>query len=115
MKPRGPEIRLGSKGKVNIDFAETYDQEDDIYYVTFKTGEPSYCVEVNDNLLLEVGTFTKLPTGFRILNFQKSKIKAVKIGVLIKKIKKTLSKAALRPTFQERERAVERALETVLA
>jgi uncharacterized protein YuzE len=108
-------MRAGSKGKVNIDFTETYDQEDDIYYVTFKTGEPSYCVEVNDNLLLEVGMFTKLPTGFRILNFQKSKIRAVKIGVLIKKIKKTLSKAALRPTFQERERAVERALETVLA
>lgn len=108
-------MRAGAKEKLNIDFAETYDQEDDIYYVTFKTGEPSYCVEVNDNLLIEVGMFTKLPTGFRILNFQKSKIKAIKIAVLIKKIKKTLSKAALRPTFQERERAVERALETVLA
>jgi len=108
-------MSVGLKQKMNINFAETYDQEDDIYYVTFKTGEPSYCVEVDDNLLLEVGMFTKLPTGFRILNFQKSKIKTVKIGVLIKKIKKTLSKATLQPTFRERERAVERALETVLA
>jgi uncharacterized protein YuzE len=108
-------MRVGVKGKMNIDFAETYDQEDDIYYVTFKTGEPSYCVEVNDNVLLEVGMFTRLPTGFRILNFQKSKIKTVEVDVLIRKIKKALSKAALQPTFRERERAVERALETVLA
>ena len=83
-------VGAGLKGKMNIDFTETYDREDDIYYITFKTGEPSYCVEVNDNLLLEVGMFTKLPTGFRILNFQKSKIKAVEIGGLIKKIKKAL-------------------------
>ena len=62
-------MKHGAKGQMNIDFSETYDQEDDIYYVTFNTGEPSYCTEVNDMLLLERGMFSNLPTGFRILNF----------------------------------------------
>lgn len=109
-------MKDGVKGRMNIDFSETYDQEDDVYYVTFKTGEPSYSVEVDDILLLEVGVFTNLPTGFRILNFHKNDVKAVRIGVLIKKIKDTLqeSKGTL-PSIEQREQAVERALEKVLA
>ncbi len=66
---------------MNIDFSEYYDEEDDIYYVTFKTGEPSGVVEMDDILLLEVGAFTGLPTGFRILNYSKQKIGAVEIAV----------------------------------
>jgi hypothetical protein len=56
-----------------IELSERYDQEDDIYYVTLKTGEPSIAVEHDDRLLLEVGIFTGLPTGFRIFNFTKNK------------------------------------------
>ena len=54
-----------------IEFSERYDREDDIYYVTFKTGEPSCVMEHDDKLLLEIGVFTGRPTGFRILNFSK--------------------------------------------
>lgn len=104
-------MKVGTKGVMNIDFSETYDQEDDIYYVTFKTGEPSSCVEVDDELLLEVGLFTNLPTGFRILNFHKNKVKAL---VLIKKVKNALSKSTP-PTVQQRQTAIESALEKVLA
>jgi len=56
---------------MNVDFSESYDHESDIYYVTFKTGEPSMVFETDDDLLLEVGLFTHTPTGFRILNFSK--------------------------------------------
>jgi hypothetical protein len=63
-----------AQGTMNIDFSESYDLEDDIYYVTFKTGEPSFVDEVEDNLLVEVGMFTGMPTGFRILNFKKANI-----------------------------------------
>jgi len=63
---------------MNVDFAECYDLEDDIYYVTFNTGEPSYCIEVDDVLLVEVGMFTKMPTGFRVLNFNKNKVAMIK-------------------------------------
>ena len=101
-------------GRMNIPFTETYNEEDDVYYVTFKTGEPSYCVEVDDIFLLEVGLFTNLPTGFRILNFKEKKVQAVGINVLIKKIRETLKEVA-RPSLQDREAQVERALEEVLS
>jgi len=100
---------------MNIDFSEKYDQEDDIYYVTFKTGEPSYVVEVDDIFLLELGIFTHMPTGFRILNFKKHSIGSVQI--LVKKIKKTIEEVAKdhRSLIQTRENQVERTLEKVLA
>jgi len=56
-----------------LQFAERYDQEDDIYYVAFKTGEPSCVIEHDDRIIFEVGIFTGRPTGFRILNFTKHK------------------------------------------
>ena len=108
-------MKIVTKGIMNIDFSETYDQEDDVYYVTFKTGEPSYCVEVNDVILLEVGLFSNLPTGFRILNFHKNNVKSVGIKVeLVKKITDALSRKSL-PTIRERQAVVERVLEKVLA
>jgi len=109
-------MKVGMKGAMKIDFFETYDQEDDVYYVTFKTGEPSYCVEVDDVLLLEVGSFSHLPTGFRILNFRKNNVQAVGIRVqLVKKMTDALSKMSLPATIKQRHAVVERVLEKVLA
>jgi hypothetical protein len=108
-------MKVGTKGVMNIGFSETYDQEDDVYYVTFKTGEPSYCVEVDDVLLLEVGSFSRLPTGFRILNFRKNRVHAVGIGVqLVKKMTDALSRTSPPATIKQRYAVVERALEKVL-
>ena len=58
---------------MNIELSERYDQEEDIYYVTVKTGEPSFVMEHDDRLLIETGIFTGMPTGFRVLNFTKNK------------------------------------------
>ena len=105
------------RGEMNIDFEEVYDQEDDVYYVSFKTSEPSFVVEVDgtDNLLLEVGMFTRMPTGFRILEFSKGKIKQVEFGVIFKLLKKTIEQAAKESTsLRQREVQVEKVLETVL-
>jgi hypothetical protein len=104
----------GKIGHMNIPFSELYNEEDDVYYVTFKTGEPSYCCEVDDVFVLEIGLFTNLPTGFRILNFAKNKVEAVGIGVIFKKIKDTLQKINL-PRLGDREAQVKKALEEVLA
>lgn len=70
----------GQKGSMNIDFDEHYDEQDDIYYVTFRTGEPSFVKEVDDILLLEVGYYTGFPTGFRILNYSKHEIASIKVA-----------------------------------
>lgn len=62
-------MKVGKKGVMNIGFSETYD------------------LEVDDVILLEVGLFAHLPTGFRILNFHKHKVKSVPIADLTKKVK----------------------------
>ena len=102
-------------GKMNVPFSEVYNEEDDVYYVTFKTGEPSFCLEVDDVLVLELGMFTNLPTGFRILNFKKNRVSFVGMGSLIKKIKETIKHEVDQPTLHDREAQVKQALEEVLA
>ena len=103
------------KGNVNIVFAENYDQEDDVYYVTFKTGEPSYVVEVDDILLLEVGMFTHMPTGFRILNYSKHDIGGV--AIVVQKAKKAIDSITreIPSMIRSRETQMERAIEKALA
>ena len=105
------------RGEMNVDFEEVYDQEDDVYYVSFKTGEPSFVVEVDgtDNLLLEVGIFSRMPTGFRILEFSKGKIQEVGFGIIVKHMKKTIEQAAKEsPPLRNRESQVEKVLQSVL-
>lgn len=97
----------GIKGKMNIGFEEIYEQETDTYYVSFKTGEPSYAIEVDDILILEAGMFTNMPTGFRILNYKSNPVQGVRI--LIQKIRKTL--ADVQKENQGRFRTMENQLE----
>ena len=108
-------MKYGKLGAMNIDFEETYDQEDDTYYVTFKTGETSYCIEVDDQLLLEVGLFTNLPTGFRILNFHKHKVKVVEFKKRIDRAVKSACAENSASIFQKRGALVGRALDKVFA
>jgi hypothetical protein len=61
------------KNADDMELSERYDAEDDIYYVTIKTGEPSFAIEHDDRLIIENGLFTRMPTGFRILNYSKIK------------------------------------------
>ena len=100
---------------IKIDFSEVYDREDDIYYVSFKTGEPSFVLEVDDILLLEVGIFTNTPTGFRILNFKKHKIDS--FHLIFRKVKKVFQDAAKDrdSIFRTRESQIEHTLEKVFA
>ncbi|MBU0614122.1 hypothetical protein KJ766_02460 [Patescibacteria group bacterium] len=100
-------------GDMNIPFSEIYNEEDDVYYVTFKTGEPSYCYEIDDVLALELGLFTNLPTGFRMLNFKKQKIASIEIAALFKKVKNTMDKIDI-PRLNDRETQVKKALKEVL-
>ena len=105
----------GIKGSMNINFAENYDQEEDIYYVTFKTGEPSYVMELDDVMLIEAGIFTNMPTGFRILHFSKNKIGAVQI--LVKKIRRAFEEVTKQypAALRSRESQIEQTSEKVLA
>ena len=53
------------------------DRIGDVAYLTLGTGEPSYCEEFSDFILIERGMFSKFITGLRILNFKKLKSGAI--------------------------------------
>jgi len=61
-----------------------YDREADILYITLGTGEPSYCEEVDDMLLIERGLTTNAITGFRILDVRYHGIQ--KVGVEVSRV-----------------------------
>lgn len=98
----------------DIELSERYDQEDDVYYVTVKTGEPSLVMEHDDRILFEVGIFTGMPTGFRILNFTKNKEAVTGFKNNFKEICK---KAGLRKIteFKVRQEKIDRFFEKIMA
>jgi uncharacterized protein YuzE len=69
-----------------------YDKEADVLYITLGTGEPSYCEEVDDILLVERGLLSNKITGFRILDVRHHGIDKVglKVSGVIKKEKPPL-------------------------
>jgi uncharacterized protein YuzE len=63
--------------QTNQQIVESYDTAADTLYVSFGTGEPSYAEEIDDVFVVEMGMFSHLPTGFRVINFSKHKVKAI--------------------------------------
>lgn len=102
--------------KEEFTFDEVYDQEEDIYYVSIKTGEPSYCVEMDDIIIAEVGMFTKAFTGFRVLNFNKNRHALAQL-LLTGKLKEEMKESmkSIKQLQDSREAAFEQALEKVFA
>jgi hypothetical protein len=110
--------KITRKDKEREDYAidEVYDREEDIYYVTLKTGEPSYCMEIDDILIAEVGMFTNSFTGFRVLNFNRNRTALNEMflaGRLKQEIKQNIKSG--KDSRQAREAAFEQALGKVLA
>lgn len=54
-----------------------YDKEGDVLYASFGTGEPSFCDNIDDIVIIEFGIYSGLPTGFRILDIKHHRIKNV--------------------------------------
>jgi len=75
-----------------------YDNEADVLYVSFGTGEPSYCDPLSNFLLLELGMFTNQPTGFRVIQPRKRDIKEI-----VLKIEKTVHRRITEGTQQRKE------------
>lgn len=68
----------------NIQF--DFDKEADVLHITLGTGEPSYCEEVDDILLIERGMFSHQITGFQIMDIGLHRIKKVEIIAYIEKV-----------------------------
>ena len=65
MSARNPMMQIDPKG--------------DTAYVTLGTGEPSYCEEFDDTILVERGIYSDLVSGFRILDISKYKQGDIKL------------------------------------
>ena len=92
--------------QTNQQIIESYDSEADTLYVSFGTGEPSYAEEIDDVFVVEMGMFSHLPTGFRVINFSKHKVKA--IFTSIKKVIKDRVRREQKEISQHiRERAIQ--------
>ena len=100
----------------NKQIVENYDSEADTLYVSFGTGEPSYAEEIDDVFVVEMGMFSHLPTGFRVINFSKHKVKTILTA--IKKVIKQKARREKREIHQhlrERTRQLERGIDSTFA
>ena len=66
-------------GIPNITF--DYDRDADVLYISFGTGEPSYCENLDDVVMIELGVYSKLPTGLRILDVAHHGINSVQAAI----------------------------------
>lgn len=81
-----------------------YDREGDVLYISLGTGEPSYCEEFDDVVLVERGFYSNQITGFRVLGASQRK---VKMGVVLKKVIPEAierERAEIESTLGEKER-----------
>lgn len=88
-----------------------YDREADALHVTFGTGEPSFCEEVDDHLIVEYGFFSGAPTGFQLLHVREAGIK--RIGVELKQTWKKVrsrERSAITRLASERSQLFRRAI-----
>ena len=63
-----------------------YDKVADVFYVSFGDEEPTYVENIDDIMLIEIGCFSGLPKGFRVLGFRENQV-VVGMGVIIRELK----------------------------
>ncbi|OHB77827.1 MAG: hypothetical protein A2Z34_10510 [Planctomycetes bacterium RBG_16_59_8] len=91
------------------------DKRADIVYLTLGTGEPSYCEEFDDFVLIERGIYSQLITGVRILNFSKTKSGTIEFnGKTVKRLLIREREAFQRlPHMEDRSQRISRLLKTI--
>jgi hypothetical protein len=88
-------------GKMKI--SHHYDKQADVLYVTFADNEPTYTEDVDGILMLDIGWFSRLPKGFRILGPKYHNIRSVNMNVIVKRVKKQV-----RNLMEQRRKAIEK-------
>ena len=79
------------KEEFNITF--DYDKDGDVLYITLGTGEPAYCEEVDDVVVIERGMFSNRIVGFQVLHLRDLNIREVNVSAFIQKALKKEEKA----------------------
>ncbi len=68
-----------------VQISHRYDEEADVLYVSFGGEEPCYTENLDDFLMVEVGWFSRLPRGFRILGPRAHKLTGVAFQAVVKR------------------------------
>ena len=66
-----------------------YDSDADILYISFADDEPTYTESVDDILYLEVGCFSGIPKGFRIMSPMARKLE-IDITTIVKHLRQVV-------------------------
>jgi hypothetical protein len=72
-------------GNSEIQIEHHYDNEADVLYFSFGGDEPCYTENIDDFLMLEIGWFSRLPRGFRILGPKVHNLKGVAFRAVIER------------------------------
>jgi hypothetical protein len=84
-----------------INIKHSYDKDADVLYVSFAADqEPTFVENVDDFLLLEIGWFSRLPKGFRILGPKYHNITSIRAKI-VKQVQKHLHEL-----MEERRKAI---------
>ena len=73
-------------GNSEIQISHHYDKEEDVLYFTFGGNEPCYTENIDDFLMVEIGWFSRLPQGFRIIGPKAHNLKGVRFKAIISKV-----------------------------
>jgi uncharacterized protein YuzE len=67
--------------KINI--SHHYDPDADILYIDFGSNEPCYTEDIDGIVMVDVGWFSKLPLGIKIISPKAHKMEAVHLRMVI--------------------------------
>lgn len=90
-------------GNSELQVSHHYDQQADVLYFTFGGNEPCYTENIDDFLMVEIGWFSHLPQGFRIVGPKAHKLKGVRLQAVIKQAEKQFL-----TIMEERRKEIER-------
>ena len=72
-------------GNSEIQVSHHYDKEADVLYFTFGGNEPCYTENIDDFLMVEIGWFSRLPQGFRVVGPKARNLHSIRFAAVIKK------------------------------
>ncbi len=69
-----------------VRFTHHYDQDADVLYISLGIDEPAYTENIDDMLMIDIGWFSGLPRGFRILGPKYHKLKALNLNMIVQQV-----------------------------
>lgn len=73
-----------------IKISHHYDEEADILYIDFGSNEPCFTEDIDGVVMLEIGWFSKMPRGLKVIGPKSHNMKSFNFQLIIRKCKDLL-------------------------